>query len=499
MGSLEGMQITIEDALDDLASTRTSTGRKTRALVTLEKLLASICIPGDEESLDQLEAFLILQDTFECNVPSRIVSWIISATLQLEQALATHERESEVITLSSLLAQALSIIQGISLNHKPSKRYLGRKYTLEILIDLLLVSRHVVPTPVTTQEGTSKPGLPLTSIILDTLLCILVDAPPALRAYEECHGVQVVVRILKRAGTPREVRMKCLEFLYFYLLDETTPTPSTTIPHDQDQEPPLVPTAPSTPTHTRRSQEWSTTSNDSTASSSSSSSNSSSASTSTAATSGAETPSQGPDPPKTPPLKHHQPIELGKFQPKSLLTLRKEVDYTPLSPKKPSSFPSSSSPFPPTSSSSPFPPSQIQLPKTPGKGKSRLGAVNSTGMGIGLGTPGTKSRHTSDASIGNLSALVGPPEPSPTKSQFGFVGGAGVRGVSREGSENEFQEGKGEEREKSGGGDGGRGGEGGEARREKTTEQKKELLGTMLGNVDALLEGVRKAGIWGLG
>ncbi len=33
----------------------------------------------------------------------------------------------------------------------------------------------------------------------------------------------------------------------------------------------------------------------------------------------------------------------------------------------------------------------------------------------------------------------------------------------------------------------------------KTTEEKKEFLGTMLGNVDALVEGVRKAGIWGLG
>lgn len=32
-----------------------------------------------------------------------------------------------------------------------------------------------------------------------------------------------------------------------------------------------------------------------------------------------------------------------------------------------------------------------------------------------------------------------------------------------------------------------------------TTEDKKKLLGTMLGNVDALVEGVRKAGIWGLG
>ena len=33
----------------------------------------------------------------------------------------------------------------------------------------------------------------------------------------------------------------------------------------------------------------------------------------------------------------------------------------------------------------------------------------------------------------------------------------------------------------------------------RSTEEKKKLLGTMLGNVDALVESVRKAGIWGLG
>lgn len=39
-----------------------------------------------------------------------------------------------------------------------------------------------------------------------------------------------------------------------------------------------------------------------------------------------------------------------------------------------------------------------------------------------------------------------------------------------------------------------------ESRHERalTTEEKKEILGTLLGNVDALVEGVRKAGIWGL-
>jgi len=38
----------------------------------------------------------------------------------------------------------------------------------------------------------------------------------------------------------------------------------------------------------------------------------------------------------------------------------------------------------------------------------------------------------------------------------------------------------------------------GSSEKVKSTEEKKEFLGTMLGNVDALVESVRKAGIWGL-
>ena len=37
------------------------------------------------------------------------------------------------------------------------------------------------------------------------------------------------------------------------------------------------------------------------------------------------------------------------------------------------------------------------------------------------------------------------------------------------------------------------------ANRTRTMEEKKELLGQLLGNVDALVDGVRSAGIWGLG
>lgn len=39
----------------------------------------------------------------------------------------------------------------------------------------------------------------------------------------------------------------------------------------------------------------------------------------------------------------------------------------------------------------------------------------------------------------------------------------------------------------------------GEIERRRSTQEKKEILGSLLGNVDTLVEGVAKSGIWGLG
>ena len=44
----------------------------------------------------------------------------------------SDERKAEVSTLSSQLIQALSITQGVALNHQGSKQYLGRRYALEV-------------------------------------------------------------------------------------------------------------------------------------------------------------------------------------------------------------------------------------------------------------------------------------------------------------------------------------------------------------------------------
>ena len=171
-------------------------------------------------------------------VSSRIISWTSVTSGLLDKALhkgsndgkpcfacvnctlpssLLDARKFEITTLSSQLAQGMSIIQGVALIHRQSKHFLGRRYSLEVLLDLLLVSRHLTTptassTPTSPRAGASSApspkssDVPLASVVLDTLLCILVDSIPALRVFEDLNGVQVVVKILKRAGTPREVR-----------------------------------------------------------------------------------------------------------------------------------------------------------------------------------------------------------------------------------------------------------------------------------------------------
>jgi hypothetical protein len=119
-----------------------------------------------------LDGFRRLQDSFECNsahhsrtifqmvfvylrqviVPSRLLSWISISTTKLESLASggsmdrksshvfpahgltsmADDREAEIAVLSSHLSQSLSIIQGVALNHDPSKCFLGRKYSLEV-------------------------------------------------------------------------------------------------------------------------------------------------------------------------------------------------------------------------------------------------------------------------------------------------------------------------------------------------------------------------------
>ncbi|KAH9939362.1 cell division control protein 14, SIN component-domain-containing protein [Epithele typhae] len=586
----------LQDALDALSSPRISTTAKGDALVAIEHVLAET---ADPRATGLPGYFNALQDTFQCNVASRIIAWTAETSPMLDNALKKHpanpEDNAAVATLSAQLTLAMTIIQGVALVHKSSKQFLGRSYPLEVLLDLFLVSRHLSHSPTGPSVPTSpKSGVfsapvykseevPLASVVLDTLLCVLVDAVPALRTFEELNGVQVVVKILKRSGTPREVRMKCLEFIYFYLMDETTTPEAVGETAESLQE--LGVSVPSQ-TH-RKSSSISTSSNSGfttrpSSRSSSGSSAFSALSTSTTATSASL---HGP-PIATKPDAENEPIDPssrtktvipssrpvtpppgGRVQPRSLLMLKKEVDYVPLSPRKPQlshlgRTPSGLRPKAPAERSTPshahpatpIPPSRLQLrgsrdrlsspvdketpeprkatPRTP---RPRLSLANSHSRGLStssissLSSVGSSmssaeteplpplpsllaSRRATPAPSRGLSASSNAPDTpksslgpsktplhrrtqsladfapsdstassslSPVLSHSARVDGVGPRSASSPttGAAVCATEGK---------------------RGPRTTAEKKEILGTMLGNVDALVEGVKKAGVWGL-
>jgi hypothetical protein len=119
-----------------------------------------------------------------------------------------------------------------------------------------------------------------------------------------------------------------------------------------------------------------------------------------------------------------------------MMMLKKEVDYTPQSPKKVAGL-GARYPHGHSGNSSSLTPFHS-------RSKSRLLSTESLCEEIGLGVP----------------------SPSPSRQNSGRTTNVGAT-VAKQ--------------------------------KWRTTEEKKVLLGTMLGNVDALVEGVRKAGIWGLG
>lgn len=161
-----------------LLSPRTTCETKSKSLQVLEQQLALACFSTSQENDTGARAsFLALQHTFECNskwsyeyylspdglidgsrltVPARLLPWVTQATARLEhltnkgtverkcfiylscrpglcmQLSAIDEKVSEVGELTSLLATALSLLQGTCLIHEPTKHYLGRKASLEV-------------------------------------------------------------------------------------------------------------------------------------------------------------------------------------------------------------------------------------------------------------------------------------------------------------------------------------------------------------------------------
>ncbi|KAI1875314.1 hypothetical protein JX265_004372 [Neoarthrinium moseri] len=161
------------------------------------------------------EQFFKLQEGFEWNVALRLVN-------ALDRLLAKgNDGQNDLLILS-----ALDLIQGTLLLHPPSKILFSREMYMNLLLDLL--------------EPDFCPAIMGATLL--TLVVALIDTPQNTRTFERLDGLLTISSLFRSRGTSRDVKKKCVEFLYFYLMPEVPSIPSASA---TDSMPALLQRSPS--------------------------------------------------------------------------------------------------------------------------------------------------------------------------------------------------------------------------------------------------------------
>ncbi|KAK7403817.1 hypothetical protein QQX98_010414 [Neonectria punicea] len=218
------MESLLSLAFDNLSSYDGPKIRK--GLRQVEGLLAQICLsnprndrtnrsrdpdkddseasPSASKDLGQLgqdpafRQFFKLQEGFEWNVAMRLIG-------TLDRLMAKGgDGQNDLLILS-----ALDLIQGALLLHPPSKSLFIREQNMNLLLDLL--------------EPFNCPAIQSATLL--TLVTALIDTPRNTRTFEDLDGLLTVTSLFKSRSTAREVKLKLVEFLYFYLMPEMPSIP----------------------------------------------------------------------------------------------------------------------------------------------------------------------------------------------------------------------------------------------------------------------------------
>ncbi|KAL5364059.1 cell division protein Cdc14 [Aspergillus floccosus] len=215
------METLLAHSFDYLSSYEPSKVRK--GLRQVEGLLAQICLSKSKQpvsdkrrsllsfgapqpvpkALSELKddpafrEFFKLQEGFQWNVAMRLVTC-------LEHLLGRGSNGTNDL----LIISTLDLIQGALLLHPPSRTLFAREIYMNILLDLL--------------DPINCPAIQSATLL--TLVTALLDHPANTRTFEELDGLLTVTSLFKQRATSREVKLKLVEFLYFYLMPETPMT-----------------------------------------------------------------------------------------------------------------------------------------------------------------------------------------------------------------------------------------------------------------------------------
>lgn len=189
------MEDTILDIFEGLGDG--SGDERAKAVKKIDKLLANQCMPDQTKKSrtltshlhgrPQLKEFLKLQDNYAYNIVSRIAP-VLDKMEKIEQ--------------TKLL---LDCLQGLCLLHYPSRRVFSNDRFMNKLVKFL--------------DPNNEPEIHVRAI--NTLVSVMVREVRNIRKFEQLDGLLHISTLFKSKEVSKEVKLRILEFLFFYLIPET--------------------------------------------------------------------------------------------------------------------------------------------------------------------------------------------------------------------------------------------------------------------------------------
>jgi hypothetical protein len=133
-------------------------------------------------------------------------------------------------TNDTIILALLDLLQGVLLLHPPSRSIFDSHESMNALLDLL--------------DTTCNPPAIQTQALL-LLVTALLDSPANTRTFEQVDGLLTITSLFKSRDTTQDVKMRTLEFLYFYLMPETPPHASASLPGIASNSPAALQRSPS--------------------------------------------------------------------------------------------------------------------------------------------------------------------------------------------------------------------------------------------------------------
>ncbi|GMM34687.1 hypothetical protein DASC09_020120 [Saccharomycopsis crataegensis] len=154
-------------------------------------------VPDEDDAI--FGEFIKLQNSFEYNIATGMIFCLNQFNIKTNNKGNIYPQE--------FILLAHKVLQGVLLLHPESRNLFFREANMKLLLSFLVNYKHYMPS--------------VQCSAVQTFVCCLVRSVKNLRKFETLGGVEITCNLFNKKSTSKEVKLKILEFLFFYLIPET--------------------------------------------------------------------------------------------------------------------------------------------------------------------------------------------------------------------------------------------------------------------------------------